>query len=616
MRRKWDSHFTRFKAKLGKVYILFREESVSFAFAVITKIFVAIYFSVFYGSVVSRFLLKRPVALLPSFFLFYMVCWSFLKSTNLNWFSVTHLSFGLLGFEAGVSTDLAIIKTITGLISFALPLSIPFFYFSYREQKSLAISSASFWNNSTLYFGFFAITAIAFGTHLRIALSTALKSSGPHEIYSGVYLLWVILVFSAFVQGYKAIRLHISNMHMASQIGFAIKQVNDTLFSLNFTVTEKQRKAYYEKIRTNTDAVYQLLYLAIEKNTFTFYSTGIEKWNKVLSELHFHPFPRKVFSISISLDDGLYQSLYKLILRNQINLIVKLIDSHRMEDAFQALEIFGQLENRRPEYYTAFQELAILCYKKDILDNILILMNKTLAADRLLVESVNGINLIYKQLVLIAVEKNDLKTLSRIVYSMMDNMEFEEEEKVKMIGRIPVPILSISSDQKNQLNECVMYIFMQATLKSIELSYYSITGFMIKFIITNFNGDFVKKVYAIAIENFIKKHNMKNPYLADTRITNISIGFNFNKTTLRYCFEKMSLLIYFQQRFVLHRKIKFGVEVEPVINLSNIISYDIEYLTEKLKKSGDKYGLLYFSDEEFMKLVISRLIKILSKKDS
>ncbi|MEK5318178.1 hypothetical protein NSS94_02690 [Paenibacillus sp. FSL L8-0644] len=561
----------------------------------------ALFFIFFHDSV--NWVIKKVFSI-PTLAIFllpiiYILLLGFAQGMHLNGIlDIFHSFYTVLNFSPGLSTDIAVIKTLTSVVAFAIPLSLTFFYFSYKEQKALAISNASFSYASALAFVFTCIMAVAFGTHLSVALKT--KASMPIEkldaYFSGTIGVWLIFCFMAFRQGIIVVKLHISNLHVKSQTDYSIKQIKENLHCLKYSFAKFQKKMYFNRLYDNVETLYQLMFLSIDKSTSTYYDYCVKNWNRILSDIHEKPENQKYISgPSLTKGDDLYLNLYKCILNNQINLLIKLIKSHRFEDANIAFEMLEKLESKKSAYYTALHEIAILSFKLDILDTILIRLNNIMETYRHKNDSVNDVNIIFKQLLIIAIENNDVKSLSRIVYSMLKN--FKTEDMRLKNGRIPIPFMA-TPEQNIQQNECIIYMLFQALVKTIELSHYSCTGFLIKFMVTNFKGDIIKRVYSIVIDNLITNKKQESPYLKNNVISNVAVSFNFNSTTIRYCFEKMSLLLYCQQKFVLRKGIliNFNNTVEPVIKISGI-KFEVDYLVEKIKKAGDKYGLLFFSSK-------------------
>ncbi|MFE4710846.1 hypothetical protein ACFRAM_08210 [Paenibacillus sp. NPDC056722] len=551
----------------------------------------------------TPFFIFSPIILIFIYFLL----WKISSLIQIPLFQYVHELYTYADLIDHYSTDIAILGVTTKILIVALPLSLTFFYFSYKEQKALAISSASFWNISTRSFGMLALVSIVLGVHLKVTMNTTLAKDPAiliqdmDNLFSLRVLIWLLCFFGTIIFGISAIKVHIANLNYSSQFNFALKKVNKSAKALANTYFDFQRKKAFDNIYSNVDALYQVLFLAIEKNTVSFLKNAMRNWGDALFSLSYDSdFAQKnIIGPSKINGDDYYRDMYRSILKNHVTLINKLFTAHKFEDAYESLDIFVKLESKEQEYYTALHELSLLLYKQDNLNVILQILNRITNIYKNKEMTVDEVNIIYKQLLILTIEKNDIKSLSSLIYSLLKN--YKQPNSVKGISKIiPLPILT-SNIQDSNLNECIVYLVLQSLLKSIELSHYSCTGLLIKFLITNFNGEIIKKTYGIAITNLIKKKKGENPYLAKSKISNIHVSFNFNITTLRYCYEKMSILIYCEQKFVKERKIRISnnINSQPPIDIFGL-NYDLGYLFDKLNNVGMKYGLLYFDDTDFM----------------
>lgn len=549
-------------------------------------------------------ILSSPIIILFSIPVIYLSVWYLAPIIiKYDFHKITAIIYDLLGIKSLLSTDVAVISKVTQVISYVLPLSITFFYFSYREQKSLSLSSLSFWNSNTLLFGFFSLLSIAMGTHLKIVLS-GLGSNYTTELeqfikdhHSGRVILWVCFSLYALRSGFLAIKEHVANINISSQLQFALKKFNEAIINLKFSMIQPQRKLHYNKMHQSVESIYQLLFLSIDKNMTKAYVEGVNKWGDAIYNLiEGQDCSKYIITVSLQKKDGLYLELYRSILKNQVTLITKLISSSRLEDGNNAIRIFTNLESKQPEYYTALHELAVICFKQDLLDVVLDNLNSIMirTKDK---NRTNDINLIYKQLLILAIEDSNTSALSKIVYSMLKNIK-KSEKQYSDLG-IPIPNVHIEDDEK--LSECIIYMVLQSLVKSTELSRYSCEGFLIKFLVTNITGELLKTIYGKAVDNLIKNKQYNNPYILSNHISNITVSYNFNESTVRYCFEKMSILIYCQQHYVHENQMNINnsVKIRPFISV-NKLNHNIPYLFGKIKNVGDKYGMLFIKDAEFM----------------
>ncbi|MEK3867025.1 hypothetical protein MHH60_26495 [Paenibacillus sp. FSL H7-0716] len=551
--------------------------------------------------------------------LIHFLLWFSAKGINIPLFNFTYSLYGEISLTQAISTDLSIIERLTKILIIALPLSLTFFYFSYKEQKALAMSSVSFWNRSTVVYGLTSVLSIAFGTHLRGALNyyysntSSITLSQLNEEFSGRVIFLIVLSLLAIINGVEAIKVHLSNLNLSSQFRFALNEIQQSWNLLPYSLGEFQKDQLYKRINNNINALFQLLLLGIEKNTVDFYNEALIKWENALQLItEENPEILKRLILKQGKMDSRYISLQRSILKNQVNLISKLLSSHRLEEANYSFNVFLRLESGEQEYYTALHELAILCYRQGNLGLVLRKLNSLIENQKSKDKKISSVNSIYEQLLILAVEKNDIRDLSDIAHSLLKNIKIMPITNRTTQRRIPVQKLT-SANQDEALRECILYMMIQTLVKSVEVSHYSCTGFLIKFIVSNFNGGFIKEVYATSVDNLVRDKNHENPYLKDNRNSNISASFNFNNSSLRYCFEKMSVLLYSQQRFVQYYNIAIdkSIQIEPYINISKLQN-NINYLYKKILKVGDKYGLLVVSDLKFISVVKAEVINFTS----
>lgn len=544
---------------------------------------------------------RNPLFFILFIPLSYIVIWKLSHFISFNLFTYSRNLYEFLNLPGDISTDIKILKKLTSILTVALPLSLTFFYFSYREQKALAISSVSFWNNWTLLFGYFSTISLLLGIHLCVIMS-------PSNSFHGLFGIWVIFFLVATYTGVYSIKTHISNLTLKSQFSFAFNKIEKNLSLLEPAYFKSHKESIMQKIFSNIDVIYQLIFLAIDKNTVDFYNNSIEAWDGFLSKFcEDEKSNRRKFGDS-EFGYVTYSNLRRTILKNQANLISKLLISNKLEDAQYAMRAFVSFESKSSEYYTALHELAVVFYKQDHLNIILDHLSIIAAKHNDHNKTINNIYQVYKQLIVLSIEKNDVKSISKISYSMLNNIK-PQEQLSKKGGRIPTPYV-IRFQQTDYLDECLLYMMFQTLLKSIELSYYSITGFLVKFIVSNFNGMLVKKVYWEAIDKLIKLQKGENPYLEGNKLSNISVSFYFNSTSIRYCMEKMSILLFCQQKYIKKYRMILDtkINVDPILDISGI-KFDQEYLFHKITNVGDKYGLLFLNDQSFLNEVSSEMLK-------
>ncbi|MEB8671633.1 hypothetical protein P4G73_32875, partial [Bacillus cereus] len=152
-----------------------------------------------------------------------------------------------------------------------------------------------------------------------------------------------------------------------------------------------------------------------------------------------------------------------------------------------------------------------------------------------------------------------------------------------------------------------IHLILKAILKSIELGHHSCAGFLIKFLISRFNSEDVR----ITLEKFSKENATisldfsENEQKTFMETDNQRIDFNFNPETFEYCFYKMIILIYGQQKYSTLKKLPGDKKEEKENNYVSLLKLKsnceyIEYLLDKILNRKNDYGLLYIKNNKFM----------------
>lgn len=511
-----------------------------------------------------------------------------------------------------------LIKRGRRLILYVMPLTLTFFYFSYREQKSLAISNNGFWNSKMLIFIGSSIFTIAFGFHLGAVWNNIEPLSKSLVMQSDRAWWWIIFFVSSLISGITVIMEQMNSLNLNYQLHRSINKVKTHLNASFMAAGKKHLAETFEALCSITDGVYQLLFLAIEKNMVRDYKDNIEKWMDAVSVISedpdvYYPFgntKRKPYIIDIKKDFKEFRMFYRTILKNQITLISKNIQNNRVEDAKDAIQMLKDLkltpDDLKEEYYISLHELILLAFKQDFIDLILDEFINILKTED---NKEFGLTLsIYNRLLLYSVEENDVKLLSKIIYLMTQTQLvsggkiINEEEKAAV--RIPPPTLRPIKKKTVDPMEAKVYSIFLVTIKCIELSQYAQVGFLIKFLVTNFEGSLLRKVFGQVKTNLINNGSHLNPFY-DTQ-SSLGVEIAPTKQTAAYCFEKFSLLLYGQQKYVVENKVFLDrtVQVTPLIQIDRImrkLSYR-QYLYQKILTAKDKYGLLFLNQIFFEKL--------------
>ncbi|SFS77597.1 hypothetical protein [Paenibacillus sp. BC26] len=515
-----------------------------------------------------------------------------------------HLSLGL--FSMG-----------TTVLTFQLTATLTLFYFIFREQRTASISSVHVNSNSIIVFIVVAIVTIFMGTHLSSMIGrdvSVTEASGIKvslsfsSLHAGRILAWGLLLVCAFILGIRAVLRLIQNLKIKKMLDDLILYISKQLSILRFTPLPQHRKKIYANLVTSVESLQQLMSMAVDKGMEESYISNRKKWGTLLSNLLCSPRLKDLDNTVISefllkRDGKKYDDLFRFILKSQTAIIMVLIKNHKIEEANNSVDLFFELKPSENElhigYFNALQELALLMYANDVigLEPIFKGLESIAIADEETVR--NGIYIIYKSLINKAVAKNDVKMLSSIVYSMTKTLDQTEEAELK-----PDPSykflqlksnISLIEEDLDTYTYCVIFIVLQAALKSVELAHYSCTGFLVKFIVTAFKCQYLNEAYSVFTEN----GGANNPYLGQREnFSKINVSFNFNEKTLGYCQKKLTILLYGQQQYVVERRIDFGEVPKSYLDICHLNCNYIDYLFDKIEASKSKYGLLFLEEKK------------------
>lgn len=171
----------------------------------------------------------------------------------------------------------------------------------------------------------------------------------------------------------------------------------------------------------------------------------------------------------------------------------------------------------------------------------------------------------------------------------LSNMEFEAIYKYR----------NSQKSSSEYYGEIMVYILIKSILKATELSKYDYVGFLIKYLVTMYEGEKIKRIIIRLVKNNFVDIRFKNTNMTKMLLAN----FNLNKETIVYCLNKTILLIALQSRYVNKNDFKF-----PVNEYLKLLSHDMEfkrhdsltwkYYYDKIMATKSSYGLLCLNDDE------------------
>jgi hypothetical protein len=520
---------------------------------------------------------------------------------------------------------LSILSLGPKILPFQLTATLTLFYFIYREQRSVSISNVLNRKNLILWFVISSILTLAFGAHLSkvinqdiLQLISDSETNGTKAIITLIYssnnigrlFLWALLFLASFLTGVRMIIQTINNLSIKNMLGDTLPHIKKQIRYLKFAVIYSHRKQIFDNLTSSIESLHQLLFISIEKNMDGVFRKSNKEWEAILADLlqspRFIGFDNTVIIEYLLKHEGEEtEKLYTSILKNKVSLIMVLLKNHKIEEAQESIKVFFQLNTSEIKlrfiFLNVLQELALLIYSNDsigmkpILDGVEALAQDDGGVDQ------NGINLIYKCLLIKAIEKNDVKMLSSVSYSMFKCVDHFDDKNLTANPTLTMLQLrngiSVAPKQKErtgQFVKCIIFILLQAKLKSIELSHYACTGFLIKFIVTAFRSSLLAETFF----TFNQHKFQNNPYLKQReQLAKMNVSFTFNTKTMEYCHKKMTILLLAQQLYVVKEKIDFGEVPKSYIDVRHLKCNYQDYLFKKIELAKSKYGLLFLEEK-------------------
>src|SRR5699024_10803837 len=364
----------------------------------------------------------------------------------------------------------------------------------------------------------------------------------------------------------------------------------------------------FDYLHSCIESQYQMFILSINNNMGVLYRERFNEWKSYLTDMT-QGYKREGVLAAVPVDilnrsnPKKFESYYQAILENHMGLITILYENHKLIEAEEALKTFFTMEpsnveeNLRKIYISKLHELVLTVYlDHDVgFDSALHGLEQFCKGD-MSNESNSGLG-IYEDLILKAIERDEVDSVSSIVYSMIEPIQYQEDLKTNNED-LKVRLKFLKRYKRDQFytkyRQCIIFITLRSILKSIELSRYSSTGFLLKFTVTNFYSlksyfSFdLKRTFDVLVDS-IKQNLGTNPYMDHEAPQSIlPVTPNYNTNTLVYCLEKMSILLYGQQSFAdkmkLNREKNEIVNNRKKINVSKVLSEtnSLDYLFSKI----------------------------------
>ncbi|HDR7585533.1 MULTISPECIES: hypothetical protein [Bacillus] len=345
----------------------------------------------------------------------------------------------------------------------------------------------------------------------------------------------------------------------------------------------------YRRLHFNFESVFQNLKFAAEHNMNQEFEDNIGKFketviDKLKGKCDKYDDINDVHDYLLTKDEEKFIHVYNSVLRSNLALASSLMKDKRYNKAKEVVALYFYMYIHDNRTLRKIFQLSI----NDFLDFIDTDDERQLS---ILLDGISMIPkqealLIYKFLLMKMVNKNQLKNLTNAVYA------FKNE-----------------NDEESMNKNSVIVILLQNLIKSIEISNYQISGFLVKFLITNYLGDDINRGLLVLKKD---NHSFSSVLEKGEKIKGVNengvSAIKINEETWDYCYKKSAILLYGQHVYSINQKLWFaskraekGEEIKLREEFKNC-SYS-EYILKKTKVASSKYGLLFFEDEPIMEKI-------------
>ncbi|MGH1035742.1 hypothetical protein [Bacillus cereus] len=548
---------------------------------------------------------------------------------------------------------LDLISSSTQFIKFMVPLSIPFFYFIYREQKNVSESSLNLSENY-LYLAYFLLTSVStlwIGTYTIGLLSSekliASQLTFTHKYATYIGSFSILLIFS-FLFLLKMTFSFFGSIKVEQALEKKIKKIRFNYLML--TYCKFPTRFLYKRISYQIDSIYQMITYVCIKDLGKTAEMNLEEWFKNLHYIlnsprmnTFDPMPKHDYLISKHSKNQL--NLYNTILQNHISLIIKLIKDHKFKYGKKSInELLEYIPLQSPYlsdanynkhiekmtslYFINLNTLALFLFERNDISTHLLLDKIEKINYNLSDSQTEGILRTYISLIIKALEKNDVSSLSNLCYSLIRFITKDNEsdllisdsstytpEELAAIQLFSGGLEDIQNNSEHTLDiSTCIYLILQAISKSMELSLHNCTGFLVKFLVTSFEDHQVESTFRKFSSNYLREEVTNKTVLDDNPLYFVlENDFRINPKVSKYFLYKLTVLILGQQKYIKKHNVNIWKIPHSTIDVSFFDCEYLDYIFKKLRASKDKYGLSYMQSEKFMNTLYIELRHIANK---
>lgn len=500
-----------------------------------------------------------------------------------------------------------------------LSWQIPFYYFIFREQKNMSDASIgiSEWNikTSVILFGTFVVIKVYYEQLCRYLLEDGLV----------ILKLWLLISLVWFISNVYRILTRTSATNLIDYLIYRFSIYANAMEAwLRFDCLIKYKtvtivtKYFGNHLVFSITAIYQALVYLSQRDMIGLFDEKYRKWIRnirfLITEDKDSPNDNITFKFVSNFEDE-YFKYYKAALKGHLALLKSLYKNNYVEEGkvvlSELLKMRCVVPNNNESHHTLCKfedaymkimlQVLLFFYKENIsLQPVLSSMHQ-MYPDQ---ESYDRVIVLYRSLIIKATEAQDIKMLIRLSYSLLNVIDKASESKNMFLGSASRELIEIKCYGR------ILYVFISAMIKSMELGYKEILSFFAKFIVSNFKWKVIQKVMYEASLNNGKDRKY------DVHSVGVDIGlnsFNIDEKTCPYCLHKVAILIYGQQAYCSRFKIRVGCGNVGVsaINIWDFAKSNNDYIAYKTFAEG--YKLVWMEDKDF-KLEYLRLLDNISSE--
>ncbi|EKN63050.1 hypothetical protein P9E76_08795 [Schinkia azotoformans] len=550
------------------------------------------------------------------------------------------------------------------ILSVILPTSITIYIFTYREQKLTSLSSMN--KNQTdllmLHFLLFSLFTIILSRYQVFLIQRANAINGEANLYiinDGLVNVTVTFIFFiiSIILAYSSFKSLWRRLNLGAQLKKSIKETKQLILEMSFSSTLFTirsndntylcRKLLYDSLHTKVESIYQMFTITVNNNMNELFVSNYKSWKITMDYIHndhrlYYLINEDRYLFFLRRDKQHYISLYRSLLKNHIGLVFLLFEKNKLDEGHDCLlQFFNMgpkgfnyslqshdarvLKELKLNYYEivaeflqSIYELSMGLYIKNHSSLNLVFKKISGLIDDKLIEK-EDLLIVYKALLINAIERNDLKFLTSVLRYVSEFDKFKSENflgintnRTELLGikidikKLNNKFLNRNKEQAKPTNfkEITIYLLLQSLIKSAELSHYEVTGLLLKVLVTNYSGeeisDFLCKVEEnrVLIDELLGKRPISNKLKYD---------FDFNKSIYEYNFNKIVLLIYLHQKWSLEYNLRLTESAKRTdfllpINLSIHLgkcSYKL-HLLEKICNDSDRFDLICLKNIDFI----------------